>query len=125
MRTNHKNMIEILGVFEKDGSYFAHIAKYCVGMRNVYRFGITKYGYNTVKRIHQHKPFETLSQSKYKYFWSGGCGTQNYFYLDIQLEQEKNIKTCSIKSDKQFGANLRWFIEIENPSEIEHLKIEI
>ena len=124
MRSKHEEMIEILGAFEKDGSYFSQIAKYFGGLRKIYQFGITKAGYNTVKRISQYKPFDALSQSNYRYFWSYGCGTDDNFYLDIQFEQDRNVKSYPIKANKQFGSNLRWFIDIKNPTEIEHLRIE-
>ena len=117
-------MIEILGAFEKDGSYFAQIAKYFGESRKIYQFGITKAGYNTVKRISQHRPFDAMSQSSYRYFWNYGCGTDDNFYLDIQFEQDRNVKSYPIKSDKQLGSNLRWFIEIKDPAEIKHLRIE-
>jgi hypothetical protein len=124
MRTKHEEMIEILGAFEKDGSYFAQIAKCFGGLRKIYQFGITKAGYNTVKRISQYKPFDAKSQSNYRYFWNYGCGTDDDFYLDIQFEQDRNVKSHPIKADRQLGANLRWFIDIKNPVEIEHLCIE-
>ncbi len=124
MRTQHEDMIEVLSAFENDGNFFAKIAKYFGGNKFIYQFGITKSGYNTIKRISQHKPFDTLSQSSYRYFWCYGCGNPEDFYLDIQFEQDKNIKSYPIKSDKQLGANLRWFIEAREPAEIEHLKIE-
>jgi len=122
MRTKHECMIEILGVLEKDGDFFAQIAKYFDESRYIYQFGVTKSGYNTIKRILQHKPFDTLSQSSYRYYWNYGCGTDEDFYLDVQFEQDKNVKSYPIRADKQLGSNLRWFIEIKNANEIAHLR---
>jgi len=124
MRTNHKEMIEILNTFEKDEGFFAQIAKYFGESRQVYQFGVSKAGYNTIKRIFQSRPFENLSQSNYRYFWSYGCGTDEEFYLSIQYEQDRNVKTLQIKADKDLGSNLRWFIDIKKPNEIEHLEIK-
>ncbi len=124
MRTKHEKMIEILGAFEKNGDFFAQIAKCFGDARNVYQFGVTKAGYNSIKRIFQHKPFNALSQSNYRYFWNYGCGTDSDFYLDIQFEQGNDVKSYPIKADKKLGSNLRWFIEMKEPSEIEQLRIE-
>ena len=117
-------MFEILKTFEKGGVYYAQVAKYFGNYRYEYQFGVSKAGYNTIKRINQLRPFDKLSNANYHYFWDYGCGTTDgFFYLSIQFEQEKNIKTYSVKADKQLGENLRWFLEIEKPSELEHLKI--
>jgi hypothetical protein len=124
MRTKHEEMIEILGASEKDGNFHARIAKYSGDLQEIYQFGVTKAGYNTLKRIFQYKPFDALSQSDYRYFWNYGCGTDDDFYLDIQFEQDRDVKSCPIKADKQLGSNLRWFADIKTASEIKHLKVE-
>ncbi len=124
MRTEYKDMIEILSAFEKDGSYFVQIAKCFDVSRFIYQFGVSKAGYNTVKRIFQFRPFNTLAQTKYRYFWNRGCGSNDDFYLAIYFVQGGDLKSYPIKADKQLGANLMWFMEIKNPNEIEHLKIE-
>jgi len=123
MRTKHEDMIEIIDTFEREEGYFAQIGKYFNGKQSIYQFGVTKHGYNTIKRIMQFKPFDKLSQSKYQYYWNYGCGTDDDFYLDIQFEQDNNAKSYPIKADKKIGSNLRWFIEITDSKKIEHLKI--
>ena len=124
MRTDHKDMIEILSAFEKDGNYFAQIAK-CFGEnRNTYQFGVSKAGFNTIKRMFQFRPFDKLAQSKYRYFWCYGCGTDEDFHLDIQFEQGDDVKSYPIRAEKQLGANLRWFLETSESNEMEHLKVE-
>ena len=124
MRLAHEEMIELVDVFEKEGEFFAQIAKFFSSERFVYQFGVSKAGYNTVRRIQQFRPFDNISSSKYKYFWAYACGTNDGFYLDIQYQQGKAIKSFPIKSDQQFGCNLRWFMEINDPDEIKHLKVK-
>ena len=126
MRGSHKEMIEIIDSFEKEGLYFVQIALYFGDAKNHYQFGVQKSGYNTVKRIFQFRPFDPASHSKYRYFWNYGHGrNDDGYFLDIRFEQDKNGKSYPIRADEGLGSNLRWFIEIKDKKEIEHLQTKI
>jgi hypothetical protein len=125
MRGSHEDMVQILDAFEKEGNFFAQIELFVNSQRSIYQFGVTRSGYNTIKRIMQFRPFDPLSQSKYRYYWHYGCGPDKDFYLSIQFEQDNNVKVYPIKADKLLGSNLRWFLKNRNSSEIESLRVEI
>jgi len=117
-------MIEILDTYKHNELCFALIAKCFGNERHIYQFGISQAGYNTIKRIFQYRPFNNLSNSKYRYYWHYGCGNDQYFYSDIQFEQDNNSKSYKIKADKLFGSNLKWFLEKDNPEEIKEFIVK-
>ena len=86
MRDNHDGMIEFIDAIEIEEKYFVRISLPLDG--KCYQFGVQKSGYNTIKRIFQYRPFDTLSGKRYRYFWDLSHGTD---------ENELNAKYFPIK----------------------------
>lgn len=117
--------IEILDAFKKGENFFVKIAKNFKGSRYVYQFGVSKAGYNTIKRVFHFRPFNSLSTSDYKYFLNSCGGNGSGFEINVRFEQDNNSKVYSIKSEQKLMQNMLWFMnEVKSTIEIEHLRVE-
>lgn len=119
------DMIEVLDAFEKDSHYFADFAKRFSDSRFIYRLNLNKSGYDNIKRVLRHKSDDSMSQPGYRYFLKIDGEPDNYSFWITQFELEREtVKGYKFKAEKQLCENLRLIIDVNDPNEIEHLKIE-
>lgn len=129
MRDNHEGMPEILGAFQDGEQYFGVIAIKLDGVSKKFRFGVSRQGYSTLKKILQLRPFDMMPGLKHRYFVAGVTyrivdrkkPDFAEFEIGVRVEQDKNGGTVSVKSPKNLALNLNWFYELKDFNTAEHL----
>ncbi|MEZ5426311.1 MAG: hypothetical protein R2747_08610 [Pyrinomonadaceae bacterium] len=129
MRDNHKGMPEIIDAFKEGENYFGVIAVEIEGVRKKFRFGVSRKGYLTLRKILGLRPFDAMPGLGHRYF-SAGVSFRIVdrkkpefadFEVGIRVEQGKNGKTFTMKSPKDLARNLIWFNELKDFDEAGHL----
>ena len=117
-------MPEIINTVEIEGQYFGIIRIEIGGSYKTLRFGVTYGGHKALRRVLQLRPFDKIPGVKQRYFFarsyykipdSSECGA--YF----RIEQGKDGKQIEIRLPKDLLANLIWFSEVKDFSEVAHL----
>lgn len=129
MRDGHDGMPEIIDAFKENELYFGVFAVEFNGVRKKFRFGVTRSGYLTLKRVLQLRPFDMMPGLIYKYFYAGGSfrvlDTKTLELGDceigIRVEQGNKGKTVSLESPKELMQNLNWVKQLKDFSEAAHL----
>lgn len=129
MRDNHKGMPEILDAFQDGEQYFGVIGIKLGGVSKKFRFGVSRKGYSTLKKILQLRPFDMMPGLKHRYFVAGVTyrivdrkkPDFAEFEIGVRVEQDKNGGTVSVKSPKNLALNLNWFYELKDFNKAEHL----
>ena len=130
MRDNHQEMPEIIDAFTENDQYFGAFAVEIDGIRKKFRFGVTRKGYLTLKKVLQLRPFDMMPGLKHRYFYAGGSfrllDTQTLELGDceisVRVEQGKNGRTISLSSPKELMQNLNWVQQLKDFSEADHLQ---
>ncbi|MBD1869042.1 hypothetical protein H6F95_17430 [Cyanobacteria bacterium FACHB-471] len=129
MRDNHEGMPEILDAFQDGEQYFGVIAIELDDVSKKFRFGVSRRGYSTLKKILQLRPFDAMPGLKHRYFIAGVTGRivdrkkPDFadFEIGVRVEQDKNGGTVSVESPKDLAQNLLWFYELKDFNKAEHL----
>jgi hypothetical protein len=129
MRDNHEGMPEILDAFQDNEQCFGVIAIEIDGVTKKFRFGVSRKGYLTLKKILQLRPFDAMPGLKHRYFLAGVTYRivdretleLDDFEIGVRVEQDKNARTVSLKAPKDLARNLIWFNELKDFSEAAHL----
>ncbi len=67
-RDSHEGMPEILDAFQDGEQYFGVIAIELDGVSKKFRFGVSRKGYLTLKKVLQLRPFDKMPGLKHQYF---------------------------------------------------------
>ena len=129
MRDNHEGMPEIVDASKENEQHFGVFAVEIDGVRKKFRFGVTRQGYLTLKKILQLRPFEIMPGLKHQYFYAGGSfrvlDTKTLELGDCQItlrvEQGNKGKEVSMSSPKELMQNLNWAQQLKDFSEAAHL----
>ena len=129
MRDNHEGMPEIVDAFKDDEQYFGVLAIEINGVSKKFRFGVSRQGYLTLKRVLQLRPFDMMPGLKHHYYFAGGSfRLVNVETLElgnceitIRVEQDKNGKEVSMPAPKELMQNLNWAKQMKDFSEAAHL----
>ena len=129
MRDNHEGMPEIIDAFKDDEQYFGVFAVEINGVRKKFRFGVTRQGYLTLKKVLQLRPFDMMPGLKHQYFYAGGTfrivDRKTLELADceiaIRVEQGKNGGDVSLEAPKELMQNLTWAKQLKDFSEAAHL----
>jgi len=124
MRDNHEGMPEIIDAFEKDAQYFGVVGIEVSGLYKKFQFGVSQAGYRALGKILQLRPFDIMPGVKHRYYFAGSYGRipdSSDFKTYVRVEQGKDGKQVDVRVPKDLLANLRWFSEIKDFSEVAHL----
>lgn len=125
MRDNHHNMIELLEASRAEGCYSSLIRSEVGGEDLKLRFGIETADFFRLKRILEFRPFEHTGVAPYRYFFALSYryhpDNEEIALVSVRVEQLDRHKQFEFELGKKFIANLLWFINITNKSEISHL----
>jgi hypothetical protein len=130
MRDNHQGMPEIIDAFTENDQHFGVFAVEINGISKKFRFGVTRKGYVTLKKVLQLRPFDMMPGLSHRYYYAGGTfrlvNTETLELADceiaIRVEQGKNGKTISLQSPKELMQNLNWVKQLKDFSETAHLQ---
>ena len=126
MRDNHEGLPEIIGTYERDGHLFGSVSLTIGSVTKVFEFGINQDSYKSLKRILSLRPFEQYPGSRYRYFFSPKAGrdpkNRLKTYCSIRVEQEKRGKEFEVTAPESLLANLMWFFQVKDFSEVTQLQ---
>lgn len=125
MRDNHQGYPELLDTYERDGLYFAVVSITVSDETAVFEFGIEQKGYNSLKRIFQSVPFDSLSR-KARYFFTGSFSKKELnsdsVTFGVRIEQGEQGKAFDFDGPASLVSNLRWFMSIKDLRQASALK---
>ena len=126
MRDNHEGLPEIINAYERDEHFFCSVAITLGAETKFFEFGMNQEAYKAVKRILALRPFEQFPGAKYQYFFSPGARRESSnpskTYCYIRIEQEKKGKEFEVAAPESLIANLMWFFQVKDFSELAHLR---
>ena len=124
MRDNHKQLPEIISVFQRDGNYFGIIETSISEDFRKFEIGLQADAYSTIQKILQSRPFDSMPGVKYRYFFvptvqksldGKTCSVQ------IRIEQGQNSKQLDFVVPHILAQNITWFFQLKDFSEAKHL----
>lgn len=122
MRDNHDEMIELLAAEERQGNYFAVITLSRQDEQATFEFGVSRDGYLAVKHILQARPF--VAGLPYRYFFKAvhAILSDDRYQVSIRVEQGRTVKAIQFEMPKLLVANLIWFRDLTDFSNVNQLR---
>ncbi len=123
MRDNSAGMPEILDAYERDGLFFGTIKVEISGIPAVFEFGLDPPGYTALKKVLQHRPFNNMSGTRHRYFFTGShsIGWEPIVFY-VRVEDGLNGKQFEHQGPKSLVSNLLWFKRLKSLEETAHLQ---
>ena len=120
MRQTSTNMVRLLGCDKQNDQYFGRVCILLDKKEVPLKFGIDYNGYLGIKNAIQFRPFDNFTNEPYRHFYTGSYDKESQT-MSIRVEQGRTHKQYDIKSSNGLIANLNWFFQIENVSQVQHL----
>jgi hypothetical protein len=125
MRDNHEGLPEIIDAVRKDDRYFCVVALERKGEERRFQFGISRDGYLGLKRVFELRPVGSMPGTKSRWFFVPAYSrlSQNRVRMTVRVEQGREGKQMETEAPLDLAANLKWFLELEDWSKAEHLRV--
>ena len=127
MRDNHEGMFEFVRAFQKDDHYFLVIAFDVAGETRHFQIGISRRSYQTICRVTQDRPFDSMPGLKYRYFYAGywKSSSEDRYSMRVRIECGRDGIQKEFEIPKDLHSNLLWFDRLESLSDANYLKVTI
>ena len=126
MRDDHDQMPEIIGAFEKSGSYFGIIQLERNHESRRFQTELTHASYLALKNILALRPFSTMPGVAYRYFfapvWFKTLNGKRA--IVVRVEQGRDSKQIDMEATQELSVTLTWFFLLKDWGEAEHLRQE-
>lgn len=126
MRDNHEGLPEILDALQHGEQYFGLVELERTGEQKRFRFGLSRVGYSTLKRVLQLRPFDQMPGVRCRYFFVPSVRRLEgeRVMMSVRVEQGRDGKQVEVEASRDVVANLMWFLELKDWSKAEHLAFE-
>jgi len=125
MRDNHNGMPEILDAFQEGEHYFGLVQLERRGEQRRFRFGVSRDGYLSLKRVLQLRPFDQTPGVQRRYFFAPAVRRLEgeRVMMTVRVEQGRVGKQVETEAARDVVSNLMWFYELDDWSKAEHLAV--
>jgi len=124
MRDNHDLMPEMIGAFERNGSYFGVIQLERDHQSRRYQITLAHDSYLALNNILSQRPFSAMPGVPYRYFfvpiWFKTLDGKRA--IVVRIEQGRDSRQVDMEATQELSATLTWFFQLKDWNEAEHLR---
>ena len=125
MRDNSKGMPQLVEAISEAEGYFGIIRCGDDAEQQTYRIGLQENEFKGWRKVLTTRPFDSLNVQPCRYFFAGaGRHANRKTYGRIRIEQDSEGREFEIDLPENMVANLVWFLQLGDPREAEHLRVE-